>query len=302
MRRMFQIRQDKGLALISVVWVVLLLSVLAIAVLDLSLLARKTTKLELEEAQNQLVAASAVDVFMHRYFLDDEQNARHHASIEVLSKAVTVQVAFEKGRINLNDDNMDYLSAAFAANGVDESAALEIAAAIMDWRDEDDEVSLGGAEEDEYKHSGLDYRPRNGWFESVGELQHVIGVSPDVFLCTQDIFTVYSKVSNAPPVLTYAEESVRKVIKWAYDHDWQSTVWGNPEDIPYFEGASISGDSVAGLAIRLHVTIEGDEDRYYQTVLRLKSKGGTSEQFETVLPVRRISLLQMDALCVGGSS
>ena len=48
--------------------------------------------------------------------------------------------------------------------------------AIIDWRDEDDEVSLLGAEADYYQNRNKRYLPRNGEFRSIAELELVAGV------------------------------------------------------------------------------------------------------------------------------
>ena len=48
--------------------------------------------------------------------------------------------------------------------------------AIIDWRDDDDEVSLLGAEADYYQNRNKRYLPRNGDFRSIAELELVAGV------------------------------------------------------------------------------------------------------------------------------
>lgn len=48
--------------------------------------------------------------------------------------------------------------------------------AIIDWRDDDDEVSLLGAEADYYQNRNKRYLPRNGDFKSLAELELVAGV------------------------------------------------------------------------------------------------------------------------------
>ena len=48
--------------------------------------------------------------------------------------------------------------------------------AIIDWRDDDDEVSLLGAERDYYQNRNKRYEPRNADFKSIAELELVAGV------------------------------------------------------------------------------------------------------------------------------
>ena len=51
--------------------------------------------------------------------------------------------------------------------------------AIVDWRDEDDEVSLMGAENDFYRNRNLNYEPRNSDLKSIAEMELIAGVWPE---------------------------------------------------------------------------------------------------------------------------
>jgi DNA uptake protein ComE-like DNA-binding protein len=56
----------------------------------------------------------------------------------------------------------------------------DIAAAIMDWIDEDEEVRLGGAEAETYQSLASGYRPRNGPVRTMRELELIRGVTPEM--------------------------------------------------------------------------------------------------------------------------
>ena len=56
----------------------------------------------------------------------------------------------------------------------------ELAAAIVDWRDEDSEVSSGGAEDETYLRQRPAYKTKNAPFESVDELRLVFGMELDI--------------------------------------------------------------------------------------------------------------------------
>src|SRR5205823_3928066 len=58
----------------------------------------------------------------------------------------------------------------------------DIADAIVDWIDADDDPRANGAESDTY--SGLGYRCKNGPLDSLGELLYVRGVTPDLLYGT----------------------------------------------------------------------------------------------------------------------
>lgn len=54
---------------------------------------------------------------------------------------------------------------------------VETAAAIVDWRDDNDEVTDGGAEEETYSRYSPPYRCKNAAFESIDELRMVAGMT-----------------------------------------------------------------------------------------------------------------------------
>ena len=56
----------------------------------------------------------------------------------------------------------------------------ELAAAIIDWRDSDDNVTSGGAESDYYLRRNPPYRCKNAPFETIEELQLVMGATPEI--------------------------------------------------------------------------------------------------------------------------
>lgn len=59
-----------------------------------------------------------------------------------------------------------------------ENMTLDVADAIIDWRDDDDEVTGIGAESEWYRNRGTGYAPRNADFRHLAELELVAGVSP----------------------------------------------------------------------------------------------------------------------------
>ena len=81
----------------------------------------------------------------------------------------------EASKINLNApwltaDSIQYLP----------SMTLELAEAIMDWRDSDSDISTNGAEDETYSRLPQPYKAKNGAFESVEELRLVAGVTAEI--------------------------------------------------------------------------------------------------------------------------
>ena len=81
----------------------------------------------------------------------------------------------EGGKLNLNagwltTDQMLYLP----------RITSELAASIIDWRDTDEDISQGGAENETYQRLNPPYRCKNGLFETTEELRLVHGANLDL--------------------------------------------------------------------------------------------------------------------------
>lgn len=84
-------------------------------------------------------------------------------------------VSDEEGRLNLNSATADELAKLYGMTP-------DVVAAIMDWRDEDNAASPGGAEAEFYLSLQPPNLPRNGMLQTVRELLMVRGVSPELLL------------------------------------------------------------------------------------------------------------------------
>jgi len=84
-------------------------------------------------------------------------------------------VTDEESRLNVNYASITNLASLYGMTP-------DLAAAIVDWRDSDNEPSPGGAELDYYASLAPPRRPRNGYFETVRELLMVRGMSRDQLL------------------------------------------------------------------------------------------------------------------------
>ncbi|MFN3421053.1 MAG: helix-hairpin-helix domain-containing protein [Armatimonadota bacterium] len=115
-----------------------------------------------------------------------------------------VRVTDEAGKLNINTADRDTLVAFFTQITGDSVQAEEIADAIIDWRDPDDEPELLGAESDYYLNLSQPYRAKNAPFDSPFELLLVRGITRDIFYGDPDLgtppltelVTVYSAVPN----------------------------------------------------------------------------------------------------------
>lgn len=80
----------------------------------------------------------------------------------------------ESAKLNINNLNTTQMQE-LELDGMSD----DVIDAIIDWRDEDDEVSLMGAESEYYQNRNKRYEPRNGELRSLAELELVAGVWPE---------------------------------------------------------------------------------------------------------------------------
>ena len=107
-------------------------------------------------------------------------------------ESLEIRVFNDTSRIDLNTAPRDLLEALFGALELPEDEASALADAIEDWRDADDLAGLNGAEDPDYEDAGRSYGAKDGPFDSVEELQLVLGVSPALYRTLLPALTVDS--------------------------------------------------------------------------------------------------------------
>ncbi|MBI4342933.1 MAG: general secretion pathway protein GspK [Candidatus Omnitrophica bacterium] len=97
----------------------------------------------------------------------------------------------EERRINLNTAPADVLQRLVELAGLQEDEAVGVAAAIEDWRDEDDRERPHGAEGLHYRSLPNGYDCQDGPFEHPEELLLVRGVTPELYRRLEPHVTAY---------------------------------------------------------------------------------------------------------------
>jgi general secretion pathway protein K len=106
---------------------------------------------------------------------------------------VRVGMSDESGKIDINSASDALLRGMLISVGLNEDDATKLLDAILDWRDADTLVRPHGAEEAEYRAAGLTYRPANAPFQSIEELQLVLGMRPEIYRRIAPMITVFSR-------------------------------------------------------------------------------------------------------------
>ena len=203
-------RRQRGAALLLVLWLVALLT----ALIGAFALAAKTEGLQGRVLHRGLIAGEAAragveyaltraaDPDPRRQWLPDGRPYAWNfgdASIEL-------RLVDENGKIDLNQADPTLLTAFFQVLGQDQEQAARLASAILDWRDPDSLTQAnGGGEDDDYAAAERPYGAKDASFESVAELEQVLGMTPGLFARAAPHLTVYSGRTRPDPAFATPE-------------------------------------------------------------------------------------------------
>ncbi len=203
---------DRGFALLIVLWAVVLLTLLAT-----QLTAAGRTELQLAANLRSAAAAeTAADgaVYEAVYHLLDPADTwaadGTDRALRVPGGRAVLRIEDEAGKINPNTAPPELLRALLRRLGADRRVSEGIAAAIVDWRFPNKQGQPGGAKEPQYRAAGRDYGPAGAPFRSVAELGAVLGMTPELLARLEPNISV---LTDADPDLLVAPPVVRQVIQ-----------------------------------------------------------------------------------------
>ena len=194
-----------GVALVIVLWITVLLASIAIGMGQDSRTESLLVRNQLALAKARGIADGAVERAMYEHlrppFPDKTwfPNGAVHAWDEDGAR-IAASIAYESGRIDLNFAREPLLKGLMmSAAGLKLEDADKIVDAIMDWRDPDDLKRTHGAEASDYKAAGRNYVPANANFETIEEVQRVLGMTPELYAKIADLITVHSRQPGIDP-------------------------------------------------------------------------------------------------------
>jgi general secretion pathway protein K len=120
------------------------------------------------------------------------------------SMPVSVEVHDLGEKLNINRMSEVQLQNFFTFLLKDFSASTHLSQAIMDWRDADSIPRPSGAERDAYIKAEMLALPANGPFREVEDLQHVMGMTPEIYAIVSPYLTTHGTLGqvnlNSAPV------------------------------------------------------------------------------------------------------
>jgi len=198
------VRRQRGAALLLVLWLITLLAALVGAFALTARIEQQQGRVLFRGVAGDQAARAGLEYALTRLAMDDpalqwQPDGRPYAwrfhDIDVELKLVD-----ETGKVDLNAADGLLLAALLQATGAEQSVAMQVAGAIVDWRDGDDFVQItGGAEAADYASAGRSYGAKNAPFESVAEVEQVLGMTPELYAAVAPYLTIYSRLPTPDP-------------------------------------------------------------------------------------------------------
>jgi general secretion pathway protein K len=206
------VRNQDGIALVLVLWLTILLTVIAsgfaYSMRTEALAARNAIAL----AQARALADGAISRAAFEMIRPRMVNETWLAdgSVHYWNEGdalIAASIVDESGKIDLNAAPDALLKSLLqTAGGVDADTADHLVAAIDDWKTVGDLKRPNGAKLPEYQAAGLTYGPANAPFETVADLQRVLGMTPALYAAVADSLTIFSRQAGVNPA--YASRTV----------------------------------------------------------------------------------------------
>ena len=212
--RRIAVRDARGAALILVLWLLVLLT----AVIGGFAQSARIESLQAHQLRSSLIARQAAQAgvecaVLRMLYTDVDRrwvpDGRKYA-LQLGDATLEIRVFDETGKVDLNGASDDLLARLLLALGVEDPRAHSVAKAIVDYRNPDGLISPGGGVgAADYASAGLPYGPKNKPYETVSELQRVLGMDFALYQKLEPYVTVYV---SGDPTPTFAQPPVLEAL------------------------------------------------------------------------------------------
>ncbi len=199
---------NKGIALLMVIWILALLSVIVGEFCFTMKTQVQIVRNVKETTQAHYIAAAGVNAAIEQLIQQvltpasaqaaDERDEADEAEVEEVQEVqwrvnteippisfgtgeYRVWIDNEGGKVNINLADKTILRAMLDGFAIEDSEKDIIVDSILDWRDKNDLHLINGAEDDYYLSLPEPYECKDGYFDSVEELLLVRGVTPEIY-------------------------------------------------------------------------------------------------------------------------
>ncbi|WP_266157138.1 general secretion pathway protein GspK [Dyella silvatica] len=207
-------RQQRGVALLVVLWACTLLAILLGGYATASRLEATQVRYQLAQTQVRYLAEAGV----MRAIYESAQNVGALGkpatgpfwiadgrlyTLRIDDTDIQIRVSDETGKVDLNTATPDVLQGLFQAAGVDAGSAAALVANLVESRDAQrlNNQTYGNQR---YKQAGLNHGPRYAEFASLEDLQAVLGMTPAIYQKVEPAITLWSRRPQPTPLLAPA--------------------------------------------------------------------------------------------------
>ncbi len=192
---------QRGIALMLVLWVLALLTIIAVGLTaaqrtETTLAGNQLATVRFRAVAEAAVSFAILNLLAPATVLDEETDVWVPDGMarpwRFGGESLEIQVFNEASRIDLNVAGKELLVGLTAALELPEDEGAALADAVEDWRDLDDFTQLNGAEDGDYEAAGRSYGAKDRPFDSVEELQLVLGVDSELYRTLAPALTVDS--------------------------------------------------------------------------------------------------------------
>ncbi|HEV7367819.1 hypothetical protein [Arenibaculum sp.] len=196
--------RQRGIALLSVLWALALLSTLAGGLVAEARTDARIARNAVEAARARALAEAGVAraILALATSIQSGMISRPDGSPAIYAFAdgeVQVSVRDEGGKIDLNLAPREALQGLFLSLGIDRASSESLTDAILDWRDGDTLRRPAGAEDEDYRRAGVASGAKDASFIAVEELARVLGMAPEVYARLEPLVTVHSRMIRVNP-------------------------------------------------------------------------------------------------------
>lgn len=280
MNQMLSTERNRGIALISVLWVVALLAVVAGG---MSAGMQNETRL----ARNLIASAqarhaaeggvhAAIGALVNSTGPSTWRADRSLHELALGDAVVRIAVSDESGKIDLNAAQDRLLDGLLKTVGVADWERPNIVDAILDWRDADSVTHLNGAEDSDYRAAEKRYGSKDSRFESVEELQLVLGLSPELYRKIKPALTVYSGRAGVNPaaasrlVLLAIPGVNAETVDRYMDSREQNLVEGPPPRLPLVDQRYLSSSTGTTYSIHAQARMQSGVTAHITATVKLR--------------------------------
>lgn len=256
-----------GFVLIAVLTVLTLLSALVVVMLSMSRDSIDVAVLSSMGTKRQALVQSGLSLAAYELFqlgLPPERVSGGQFRVE--NGVITLTVSTDTAKADLNASGKELLAAAYTAAGLTALSPKEFAARVVDWRDEDNDITTGGAEASDYENATLGFGPRNGRFRNVDDLRWVMGLSSTDIQTLRNFVTVHNprgrlNVFAAPASIIgalpkVAPETVDEVLKVRAKRSVRTTE--TLDDLLLVQAALIDAVPASTYRIGMEILLNGE--------------------------------------------